>query len=166
MTYQGIHFALDADQEARLLGAEGDDDALLDVIADIEEAWDKNWLAESDTAWDAIHRCFCNGELLYEGGEYPLNHLICGGRQLVAWEETEYTVSYVSAAQVKEIAIAARRISRDSLHERYDEIDRESYGSELSDEDFAYVWTLFSNVVNLFERAAAANRAVIFTVDA
>ncbi|MFT4173669.1 MAG: DUF1877 family protein [Rhodocyclaceae bacterium] len=166
MSYRGIHFAVSADQEKRLLDAEGDDDALLDVIADIEEAWDTAWLAESETAWDAIHRCFCKGELLYEGGDYPLNHLVCGGRQLIAWEDTEYTVAYVNPEQVKEVAAAARRIKQDALHDLYDQIDPEDYGQPLTDEDFAVAWVCFGHIVQLFERAASAGRAIIFTVDA
>jgi hypothetical protein len=166
MSYRGIHFALTPEQETRLLDAEGDDDVLLDAIADIEEAWDTAWLAESETTWDAIHRCFCHGELLYEGGDYPLNHLVCGGRQLIAWEETEYTVAYVNAQQVKDVAAAAQRIRQDALHDLYDQIDAEDYGQPLSDEDFAVVWVCFTQIVQLFTRAASANRAIIFTVDA
>ena len=79
MAARGVHFAITSDQLARVLAASNDDD-LMQVIEQIEEAWDKDNLAESDKAWDAIHRCLTDGSLLYESGEYPLNHVICGGR--------------------------------------------------------------------------------------
>lgn len=165
MSFRGVHFALTADQASRLLAAVGDDDAVLDIIEEIEDAWDEDFLAESDTAWDAIHRCFCNGKLLYEGGDYPLNHFICGGRQLVSFEETEYTISYVSPDQVSDVAAAASQLSRDDLRIRYNRIDEEDYEQPLGDEDFDYTWDWFCNVLDLFQVAAEDGRAVIFTVD-
>lgn len=75
-----------------VLAASNDRD-LMEVIERIEETWDKEFLADSDKAWDAIHRCLTDGSLLYESGECPLNHVICGGRQLHRGEE--HTVSLV-----------------------------------------------------------------------
>ena len=165
MSFRGVHFALTIEQASRLLAAVGDDDAVLDFIEEVEDAWDEDFLAESDTAWDAIHRCFCNGELLYEGGEYPLNHFICGGRQLISFEETENTVSYVSPEQVRDVADAAGKVTREDLRARYDRIDENDYEQPLTDEDFDYTWDWFRNVAELYQVAAATGRAVIFTVD-
>jgi hypothetical protein len=55
----------------------------------------------SDNAWDAIHRCLTD-DVSGEGshGEYPLNQVICGGRQLHHGEE--WIVSLVTAEQVKD----------------------------------------------------------------
>jgi hypothetical protein len=81
MARRGVHFALTEEQLSRLLGVASDEE-LISFVEDVEEIWDKESLAESDKAWDAIHRCLTDGSLLYESGEYPLNHVICGGRQL------------------------------------------------------------------------------------
>ena len=102
---------------------------------------------------------------MYEGGEYPLNHFICGGRQLISFEETEYTVSFVDAEQVRLVTAAARQVSRADLRARYNRIDVEDYEQPKNDEDFDYTWDWFRNVLELYETAAEHGRAVIFTVD-
>ena len=94
MACRGVHFAIDATIAQRLLASVGDDEALMAVVEEIEQAWDGDHVAESDKAWDAIHRCLTDGELLYDNGEYPLNRVVVGGQQL--HEGDDYTVSYVS----------------------------------------------------------------------
>jgi len=47
---------------------------------------------------------------------------------------------------------------------RYDAIDTKSYG-ELSDSDFEYTWSWFPHLREFFQKAAAANRAMLFTAD-
>jgi hypothetical protein len=82
MPCRGIHLAVTSDQLASLLAASNDAD-LKEVIDQIETAWDEENLAQSDKAWDAIHRCLTD-DRSGEGsrGEYPLNHVISGGRPL------------------------------------------------------------------------------------
>ena len=163
MAARGVHFAIAPDQLARLLAVSNDDD-LMEVIEQIEEAWDKEYLAESDKAWDAIHRCLTDGSLLYESGEYPLNHVICGGRQLYQGEE--YTVSLVTSEQVRDVSAAIDPLTEDWMRERYSSLLKpDDYDGEIGDEDFDYAWTWFENVRDLYRKAAASGRAVIFTVD-
>jgi len=163
MAARGVHFAVTSEQLARVLAASNDDD-LMEVIEAIEEDWDKEFLAESDKAWEAIHRCLTDGSLLYESGEYPLNHVICGGRQLHQGEE--YTVSLVTPEQVRDVSVAIGPLTEDWMRERYFSLLKpESYGGNIGDEDFGYTWTWFENVRDLYRRAAASGRAVIFTVD-
>jgi hypothetical protein len=64
MSARGVHFAVTAEQLAQMLDAVGDDDRVVSIVEDIEEAWDEDFLAESDKAWDAIHRCLTDGHLL------------------------------------------------------------------------------------------------------
>lgn len=165
MAARGVHFAIAADQEARLLAAIGDDESVVAIVDEIEEAWDLDNLVESDKAWDPIHRCFCDGKLLYEGGDYPLNHLICGGRQLLVDDDAEGTVSYVSASQVKDIAAATAAITKEDLLRRYGTIKQRGYQFRLGNEDFEYAWENFIDVATFFRSAANAERAVIFTTD-
>jgi hypothetical protein len=163
MAGRGVHFALTADQYDRLLAARGDEQ-LMEVIDGIEGVWDKEFLAESDKAWDAIHRCLTDGSLLYESGEYPLNHVICGGRQL--FEGDASTVSLVTPEQVKDVASALEPINREWLRGRYFSLLKpDEYEYEIGDEDFEYTWHWFENVRELFRKAAASSRAVIFSVD-
>ena len=163
MAARGVHFAITSGQLAGVLAASNDDD-LMKVIDQIEDAWEKEYLAESDKAWDAIHRCLTDGSLLYESGEYPLNHVICGGRQLHRGEE--YTVSLVTPEQVKDVSAAIDPLTEDWMRERYFSLLKpDSYDGDIGAEDFDYTWTWFENVRDLYRKAAASGRAVIFTVD-
>lgn len=163
MSARGVHFAVTSAQEKHLLAAKSDR-KLMALVEEIEEAWEGPFLVETDKAWDAIHRCLTDGTLLYVSGEYPLNHCICGGRQL--FRGRDYTVSYVSAPQVKDVALALARITRAWMRRRYNRIDPEEYDEvEMGDEDFNSTWDAFLDVRRFFRRAAKAGRAVIFTVD-
>jgi hypothetical protein len=163
MAARGVHFAITSGQQTRLLAA-SDDDELMEVIDQIEEAWDKESLADSDKAWDAIHRCLTDGSLLYESGQYPVNHVICGGRQLHQGED--YVVSLVTPEQVRDVSAAIAPLTEDWMRERYFSLLKpDSYDGEISNEDFRYTWTWFENVRDLYRKAAASGRAVIFTVD-
>jgi len=46
------------------------------------------------------------------------------------------------------------------MRRRYEKIDRESYGPQYGDDDFAYTWDWFQNVAALFQKAAASDRAL------
>jgi hypothetical protein len=164
MAARGVHFALTAEQFARLTTAQGDE-AVMSIVEEIEEEWDEGFLAESDKAWDAIHRCLTDGTLLYESGEYPLNHTVCGGRQLVEGED--HTVSLVTSDQVKDVASALEKVAKSWFRERYfGLLKSDEYDGEIGEDDFEYSWAWFENIRALYLKAAAANRAVIFTVDA
>lgn len=62
---RGVHFAISDDQAAAVRAARGDDDAVTARIDAIEDAWDEAWLAESDTAWDALPDAARPGEALF-----------------------------------------------------------------------------------------------------
>lgn len=164
MGARGVHFAI-APATADLLLAARDDAALMEIVEGIEEEWDRAHLAESDKAWDAMHRCLTDGHLHDDGGEYPLNHVVCGGRQLHRGDD--YTVSLVTAAQVRDVATALAGIAEPWLRERYVTLlEPAGYDGEICDEDFAYTWEWFVRVRDFYQRAAQDGRAVIFTVDA
>lgn len=164
MASRGVHFAITSDHHARLLAASSDSE-LMEIIEEVEGLWDEEHLAESDKAWDAIHRCLTDGDLLYENGEYPLNHVICGGRQLHQGED--YTVVLVTPEQVKDVAAAVEHLSETWLRERFFSLlNPADYDGEIGEDDFGYTWAWFQNVRDLFRKAASSGRAVIFTVDA
>jgi hypothetical protein len=162
MAGRGVHFAVTPTQAESLLAAKSDR-KLMPIVAQIEEAWEKPFAVETDKAWDAIHRCLTDGTLLYESGEYPLNHCICGGRQL--FRGRGYTVSFVSAEQVKDVAAALARVTKAWMQRRYSRIDPEEYNEvEMGEEDFDHTWENFLYVRRFYKKAAEAGRAVIFTV--
>jgi Domain of unknown function (DUF1877) len=163
MSARGVHFAVTPAQ-ARTLVAAKSDRKLMTLVGQIEEAWEEPFVVESDKAWDAIHRCLTDGSLLYVSGAYPLNLCICGGRQLHRGQD--YTVAFVSARQVTDVAEALNKVTKAWMRRRYSLIDPEEYDEvEMGEEDFGYTWENFLDIRRLYRKAAEAGRAVIFTVD-
>jgi hypothetical protein len=68
-------------------------------------------------------------------------------------------------AQVRDIANGLRAFTEAQFRARYDAIDRDSYGADLTDEDFEYTWHWFQIVRDLYLRAALEGRHVLFTAD-
>jgi len=101
---RGVHFAVTGDRFAEFLAA-GSDEALMSLVEVIEGNWDKDWLAESDKAWDAIHRCLTDGKLEY--GETPAHACVLGPLSL--HEGDGYLVCPCPAADVKAVARDRRR---------------------------------------------------------
>jgi len=163
MACLGVHFAPTADQERRLVAAADDNAAVLAVIDEIEEQWDEAWLAQSDKAWDAMHRSLSNGTRFYDEGEYPLNRTVLGGRHL--YDADDYIVAYVEPKEVKDVAAALAPLSAEAFRARYDAIDVDDYDGEHGEADFKYTWDNFLAVRELFKKAAEAGRCVVFTVD-
>jgi hypothetical protein len=162
MSARGVHFAVSSAQARALLAAKSDG-KLMSLIEQLEEAWEQPFVIESDKAWDAIHRCLTDGSLLYVSGEYPLNLCICGSRQL--HRGREYTASFVTARQVKDLAKALDKVTKRCMRHRYSLIDPREYEFEVGEEDFEYMWENFLDVRRFYRKAAEAGRAVIFTVD-
>ena len=163
MSCLGVHFALTPQQEQRLLAAERDE-AVHEVIEQIEEEeWDAEYVQESDKSWDAMHRVLADGTLEPGGGEYPLNRTVLGGREL--YKGIDYIVCYVPAEEVKDVARALLDVTEEWFRERYWCISHCDYDGHLSDEDLEYTWGWFGDVREFYQRATAANRAVIFTAD-
>lgn len=163
MAERGVHFAINPDQARKILAAKTDR-ALMALIDAIEEAWEENFVVESDKAWNAIHRCLTDGTLLYDSGKYPLNHCICGGQQL--HRGPDYTAAYVSPEQVKDVADSLKSVTKSWMRKQYDQIDPSDYAEvEMDDDDFEYVWENFVAIRDFYRTAADASRAVLFTVD-
>jgi hypothetical protein len=76
-----------------------DDDGVIELVAAVEDQWDMDHLFELDKSWDTLHRCFTDGDLAFDKGEYPLSHVILGGVPL--HEGDNYIVCYVTADQVR-----------------------------------------------------------------
>lgn len=166
MSCLGVHFALTEDDVAHLRSL-ADEQARLEHLQEvIEEQYlnhEKQFAAESDKAWDAMHRVLADGQLSWDGGVYPLNHTVLAGESLYA--DSDYIMSLKSPEQVRDIAAALPAITETEFQRRYSAIDAESYGVPLTDEDFRYTWDWFQDVRGLYTRAAAAGRYVLFTAD-
>lgn len=166
MSCLGVHFALAESDVIALRAIEDEEDRLAHLQEDIETRYmtePGSYAAESDKAWDAMHRSLADGHLSWDGGAYPLNHVILAGELLYTGDD--YIMSLKSPAQVKAISAALDTISESWLRDRYNKIPADEYGMELSDEDFRYTWEWFQNVRGLYARAATEGRSVLFTAD-
>ncbi len=159
----GVHLAL-SDAEVQQLRSLPSERELLDyVIDDLEETYftdHEKYLAESDKAWDAMHRALTDGELTWDGGEYPLNHVVLGGELL--YTEPDYIVSLKSPDQVRDIASVLPGINEEEFRRRYFAIEPEVYGFPVNEQDFTYIWGWFQNVRQLYTDAAAECAYILF----
>ena len=110
-----------------------------------------------------MHRTLADGELSWEGGEYPLNHVVLAGELL--YTDSDYIMSLKTPQQVRDIAAALPAINEAEFRRRYSAINTKSYSTPLSDEDFQYTWYWFQGVRDLYVRAAKEGRFVLFTAD-
>jgi hypothetical protein len=166
MSCLGVHFALTETEVSHLRSLEDENERLFQVREIIEEQYlsgENEFAAESDKAWDAIHRALADGQLSWDGGAYPLNHTVLAGELL--YTKSDYIMSLKTPQQVCDIAAALTAITEPDFQRRFNSIDARSYGKPLSDEDFDYTWVWFQCVRDLYTRAAQAGRFVLFTAD-
>jgi hypothetical protein len=158
----GVHFALTSAQLKRLRAARGDDDAVLELLHEIEEAWDSKWLVQSDKAWDAMHRALADGQLTFEGGanHAPLGLVVLGGESMV--EDDDETVVLLEPSGVAAAAHSMKTLTQEHFRERYFRLCP-GYAPEFGEQDFAYTWSHLESVRDFFARAAKAKRSVVFT---
>jgi hypothetical protein len=163
MGCRGVHFAIDeADLAAlRAVPERGRPDHVAEVIE--ERYFGSDYGAESDKAWDGMHRALADGKLTWDGGAYPLSHTVLGGE--VLYTRDDYIMSLKTPVQVRDIAKALDALTEESFRRRYNAIDAADYDGEIGDEDFEYTWHWFTNVRDFYRRAAQDGRYVLFTAD-
>ena len=166
MSCLGVHFALTEDDVAALESLEDEQDRLAHLQEVLEAKYfddAKTYIAESDKSWDAMHRTLSDGELTWEGGTYPLNHTVLGGK--ILYTEDDYIMSLKTPEQVSAVSTELQSITEAEFRRRFDLIDKNSYLGDLDDDEFEYTWTWFQNVRELYSRASAEHRYVLFTAD-
>lgn len=162
MGSRGVFFALTGEQLTALLAAEDDDDRR-QVLADVEEAWDTEHLAECDKSWDALHRALGDGTLTPGAGAYPLDHCVLGPVQLL--DDEDDVVSLVTPAAVVDVARALEALTEEGFARLYRTVVPPDYAPEYGDEDLGYSWDWFQEIRELYRRAAQEGRAVVFSVN-
>jgi hypothetical protein len=160
MACRGVHFALSPDEAEKVVSAD-DDEELMAVVEEIEDRWDRDWLVETDKAWDAIHRCLTGGTLEY--GRTSLHKCVLG--EVSRHEGDDYIVNLLGPEEVKEVAAAIGGLDEAWIRRAYFAIDPNDYEMELTEDDFGYTWENFVDLRAFFEKAARHDRAVVFTVD-
>ncbi len=165
MSCLGVHFSLSEAEVQQLRGIEESErvDHVHEVIEEEYFGGSSERFVETDKSWDAMHRTFASGQLSYDSGQRPLDHLILGGELL--YTEDDFIMSLKSPQQVQDVAALLPSVTKEDFRRRYFAIDQESYGFPLSEEDFDYTWTNFQDVRRFWLHAAGENRHVLFTVD-
>lgn len=155
----GVHFAITDEDADRLLAADNDD-ALMEIVEQIEEEWEITH--ETDKAWDAMHRALTNGTLVVDEPEPTLSKVFFGARHL--GENDDYFVVLATPAEVKEIADELEGVTEAWLRTQYFELPFPEYDCEKSDEDWGYTWENFRGLPEFYRRAAKEGLYVVFTV--
>ena len=166
MSCRGFHFALSEAEVALSRSLVRDQERLDYLVEEIEVPYLENhreYLAESDKAWDAMHRTLADGELSWIGGDYPLNHVILAGELL--YTKSDYIMSLKSPEQVRDVAAAWQRITEVEFRQRYFAIDPDAYGCPVDETDFGNTWDWFQNVRRVYGLAATDGRYVLFATD-
>ncbi|MGW3312984.1 DUF1877 family protein [Streptomyces sp. NPDC001073] len=161
MAARAVLFALGTQDAERVLALQ-DDDQVIELVAEVEDRWDTNHLFELDKSWDALHRCFTDGELAFDNGDYPLSQVILGGVLLHGGDD--YIVCYVTADEVREIAKALEPLDGQWLSGRFATLTFDAYQGTGDAEDIAYTQAFLPGLKNFYLTAAQNDRAVIFTV--
>ena len=162
----GVHFGLSGAEADKLRGFE-DDAARLEYLQ--EELEEDYWadhpdlVAESDKAWDAIHRTLGDGTMNWNCGEYPLNCVILGGESI--YGESDYILSLKDPKIVADVAAALPGVTEAQFRAKYFAIDPEDYGFPVTEQDFEYTWSWFQKVRTMWLRAASEGRVILFTAD-
>jgi hypothetical protein len=157
----GLHLALTPSEVQTLRSTL--DDHRADFVYELEEQlYDTEHCYPTDKAWDAIHRCLGDGTLSHKGGSAPLNLTILGG-EILDPDET-FIIRLVTPAQAAEVGGALAPLTKPWLHSRYFR-DEPSGCDWRSDTDFEYTWEYLRGLAPYFNRAAAANRFVVFSAD-
>lgn len=166
MSARGVHFSLSEDEVQELLRFDRDCERLDHVQEVIEEVYlegQPERVAESDKAWDAIHRVLADWEVPAGSGLHSMANVVLGGESI--YGDDDYVMSLKTPEQVAQAAVALERVEEHEFRRRYFSIDPAEYEGELSEQDFAYTWEWFQEVRQFWKRAADEGRYVLFTVD-
>ena len=166
----GVFFAID-EQTVNLLRLTPRSERAEYVSEELEEDYyaERREQAEQiDKAWDAVHRAFSDGELLFDAtGSYPGNAIILGGECLYGNEdgEEDYIITLKTPGMVRDISGLLNNLTEEAFRPLYFAIDQAKYGFPTDEIDFKYTWDNLIGSRDFWLRAAGNGQYVIFTVD-
>jgi len=160
----GLHFAL-TNREAAVLHSLPTDEARLDYVVEdlVEDFWSDfpGFVAQTDKAWDGIHRALTDGELDYDQGAYPLSHVIMDGERV--YFADDHIMVLKAPSEVVDVASALQRVTKNSFRTSYFRIDPNECGYSIDESDFEYTWHWFEELRPFWSRAAENGRHVLFS---
>ena len=163
----GVHFAVEEAEVMKLKSFDDESERVEYFINDFEETHmareNKDWYQETDKAWDGIHRSLTDGRFRDGNGTYPLNCVILGGEDISV--EDDYIIFVKSPSHVREIAAGLEGFTKQRLRKGYSQITEANcdWYLQVGENDFMYTWSWFEELCKFYQRAAAANKYVIFS---
>jgi hypothetical protein len=159
----GHHIALSREHAKRVF-ANKDDASLPPLIAEL--LGDKSLKANSQIldvkrTWDAIHRCLTEGTLDPEAGEFPLNHVILGGKKLHNGDD--YIAVVVRPDMVTFIAEGLREVKEPDFRKAFFALGEKGYDQAINEKEYSFIWHMVQEIRAFFEYCDEERFAVLFT---
>ena len=152
-------------EHAKQLFGLKDDDSLRKFVLDLRNSKEMKTtgrLVDTKTHWAAIHCCLTDGELDATAGDFPLNHVILGGKALHKGDD--YTAVVVRPDMTPFIAEALGDVKQADFRAKFDAL-RKDVPEPARNKEFAEVWRTLQELRVLFEDAATNREAVLFTAE-
>jgi hypothetical protein len=134
--------------------------AFLDELRSSREMIDSGRVLDIGSTWDPLHRCLTDGELDPAGGEFPLNTVILGGKQLHRGDD--YTAVLIRPDMVSFVEGALGEIEEEDFRKKFFNLP-ESYAGPRDEKEFMALWLQLQNLKVFFEAASENMEAVVFT---
>jgi hypothetical protein len=166
MPRRGTFYAITPDEAERLLALVGNDAELAKECMELYtiERQRMRFISPVDHSWEVLHRCLGDAAMRDVGaGTTPLAWCVLGGKSL--HQGKEFIVCYVTPEQTAQVAEELDDIEIDWLVDRYRTLPGAGYTGPFDNENFMYSWDYFTNVRNLYSKAAADGRGVVFVTD-
>jgi hypothetical protein len=159
----GYHIALGREHAKTLFGLK-DDAALRGFLEELKARPDmkkSGRVLDMGALWEALHRCLTDGELDPAGGDFPLNHAVLGGKQLL--KGADYTAVLIRPDMTRFIADALVELTEDDLRKRFFGLAGGSYQEPIDEKHFMQLWLKLQDLKLFFEAATENLEAVVFT---
>ena len=162
MVGRGYHIALSREHAKRLFGQKDDENLrkFLDELIASPEMKKTGRLFDSGCAWDPMHRCLTEGELDPAAGEFPLNHVVLGGKQL--HQGNDYVAALVRPDMTTFIVEAIGDVKEEDLRKAFFGLPA-SYKQPKDEKAFMAIWLVLQNLKEFYDAASEGLEAVVFT---
>jgi hypothetical protein len=160
---RGSHIALAREHAKTLFGLK-DDQSLRKFLSELQARPDmkkSGRVLDTGTLWDPIHRCLTEGEPDPAAGDFPLNHAVLGGKQLL--KGTDYTAVLIRPDMTRFIADALAELEEEDVRKKFFALGNGSYKRPIDEKHFMEMWLMLQNLKVFFEAAAENMEAVVFT---
>ncbi len=157
----GLHFRLNDAEIAPVLAAVGDDEQLLEVLAQYED--DPAVFAracETDKAWDPIA---CALSPAGEDGPWPARGVIGGSRSLQV-DDDESWITYLAPDEVKQVADYLLALSDIEFSRAYEQMPEELRNPEYGPDEEEYALGNLSGLRPFFAAARDEGAHIVFNV--